>query len=317
MQWTSRTSGNAIDGADASEQLDGVDLVVTGGQSGLVSLLAVDASADGDVQLNRWGVVTEWDVRVPVNRVLVGRPVRHTEGSRPFVNVDVFVASHSHVVSRYLLRLTVQKDESMLACESITRLALTGHRDHVRSLAVDYRTQMLFSGDDRGMIMCWNVEGWSADAVASIDVHTDSVTTLAVHPSDETMLVSGARDGKIVYHFGSDSRKVKRAKKAKGKSGKAVAESHTLAEWQPLAQHAAFSPTLASGVLSPALAWSLDVHGRLATYMLPKTSVENRQLPVAKEQRLVDGPAPVWARHAHERVMVVDTDNVLSLLTPA
>lgn len=74
--------------------------------------------------------------------------------------------------------------------------AFTGHKSWIRALAFDNSGKTLFSGDYRGRLLVWDVEGDGKKPVKDIDAHRGFLRALAVNPTGK-LLASCGNDHQI------------------------------------------------------------------------------------------------------------------------
>ncbi|OMO49696.1 hypothetical protein CCACVL1_30845 [Corchorus capsularis] len=72
------------------------------------------------------------------------------------------------------------------------KLSLTGHIGQIRGLAVSKRTPYMFSAADDKQVKCWDLEHNRVNK--SFHGHSSGIYCLALHPTDDNILVTGGRD---------------------------------------------------------------------------------------------------------------------------
>jgi WD40 repeat protein len=73
---------------------------------------------------------------------------------------------------------------------------LSGHENHIRSLAFSGDGSILASGSEDNTIKLWDVQ--QGQLLRTLSGHTDDVTSIAFHPDGQT-LASGSKDNTIKF----------------------------------------------------------------------------------------------------------------------
>ncbi|OMP03189.1 hypothetical protein COLO4_10588 [Corchorus olitorius] len=72
------------------------------------------------------------------------------------------------------------------------KLSLTGHIGQIRGLAVSKRNPYMFSAADDKQVKCWDLE--HNTVIKSYHGHSSGIYCLALHPTNDNILVTGGRD---------------------------------------------------------------------------------------------------------------------------